>query len=209
MKVSVIIPAYNEEKYIEKTLQALHDVEVIVVCNGCTDKTAEIAGKYTDKVLVLELKGVSHARNTGATFASHVRMVFLDADILVDGEVLKNIAETKYSIGSCLVKADSPFLFDKILMKAKSFTHRFGYCTGLLFCDKDLFEKIGGYDEYISAGEDGKFLREAKEKGNFGVVQGYVYNNMRRYRKIGYLRICWYWIMYRILPSNKEYESIR
>ncbi|MBI5797731.1 glycosyltransferase [Candidatus Woesearchaeota archaeon] len=209
MAVSVIIPAYNEEKYIERTLQALHDVEVIVVCNGCTDKTAELAGKYTDKVLVLEIKGVSHARNTGAGFASHHKLVFLDADILVDEKVLKNIAETKYSIGTCAVKADSPFLFDKSMMWLKSKFHRFGYCTGLLFCDKDLFDAIGRFEEYISAGEDGKLLREGKKRGSFGIVEGYVYNNMRRYRKMGYLSICWYWIKHRIVPSQKEYESVR
>src|SRR3989344_4304719 len=65
MKVTVIIPAYNEEKYIERTLQAISGAEIVVVCNGCTDKTEDIARKYADSVIVLKEKGVSRARNAG------------------------------------------------------------------------------------------------------------------------------------------------
>ena len=209
MDVSVIIPAYNEEKYLERTLQALHDVEVIVVCNGCTDKTEEIAKKYATKIIVLKEKGVSHARNEGVKAASHERLVFLDADIRVDETVLKNIFESSFRIGTCHVKADSSYLFDRLAMLYKSQTHRFGYCTGLLFIDKMVFEKIGGFDESLSAGEDGQLLRAAKKENRYGVVKGYVYNNMRRYRKKGYLAICFYWIKQYIFPSQKEYESVR
>lgn len=209
MNLSVIIPAYNEEKYLEKTLQALHDVEIIVVCNGCNDKTKEIAQKYASQVIVLEKKGVSHARNIGARSASYQRLVFLDADILVDAHVLKNILESSYSLGTCSVKADSSYLLDKIAMFYKSQTHRFGYCTGLIFIDRTLFEQVEGFAEDLSAGEDGQLLRKAKRLAHYGVVPGYVYNNMRRYRKKGYLSIIFYWIKQAILPSKKEYESVR
>ena len=57
--ISVIIPAYNEEKYIEKTLKSIKKqnfkhYETIVVCNGCTDNTKDIAKRYADKVLVIK-----------------------------------------------------------------------------------------------------------------------------------------------------------
>ncbi|MSR86471.1 glycosyltransferase [Candidatus Woesearchaeota archaeon] len=209
MKVSVIIPAYNEEKYLERTLKAIKDTEVIVVCNGCTDRTEDIAQKYATKVLVLTEKGVSRARNAGAGAATHSRLVFLDADILVDDTVLKYISESSYSLGTCYVKADSPYFFDRLAMRIKSQCHRFGYCTGLIFIDKNLFEKLGRFNEKLSAGEDGKLLRAGKRQGGFGVVHGYVYNNMRRFRQKGYLRICLYWIKQGLLPSKKEYESVR
>ena len=210
MDLSVIIPAYNEEKYLEKTLQAIPiGTEIIVICNGCTDKTEEIAKRYANKVIVLKEKGVSHARNEGAKAASYEKLVFLDADIRVDERVLQNIFESSFRIGTCHVKADSSYLFDRLAMLYKSQTHRFGYCTGLLFIDKLVFEKIGGFDESLSAGEDGQLLRAAKKENRYGVVKGYVYNNMRRYRKKGYLAICFYWIKQYIFPSQKEYESVR
>lgn len=142
MDISVIIPAYNEEKYLERTLKVIKDVETIVVCNGCTDKTEEIARKYATKVVVLKEKGVSHARNMGVQAATHSKLVFLDADILVDTKVLGNIATSNFAIGTCHVKADSPYFFDNVAMNIKSQAHRFGYCTGLIFIDKKLFEKI-------------------------------------------------------------------
>ena len=78
--ISVVIPAYNEEKYLEKTLNRLpKNLELIVVCNGCTDKTAQIAKKYA-KVISISDKNVSKARNLGAKNSSGKILIFLDAD---------------------------------------------------------------------------------------------------------------------------------
>lgn len=209
MDLSIIIPAYNEEKYIEKTLQAIKGAEVIVVCNGCTDKTEEIARRYANKVIVLEKKGVSYARNHGAKAALHSRLVFLDADIVVDENVLEKVSQSPYTIGTCLVRADSSSFLDKVMMKVKSQIHRFGFCTGLIFCDRNIFEKAGGFEETLTKKEDGRFLRRAKKIGNYGVVQGYVINNLRRFRARGYISEMWYWMKEYILPSKKEYESVR
>ena len=209
MDISVIIPAYNEKRYIEKTLQALHDVEIIVVCNACTDTTKDIAEKYATKLLVLQEKGVSRARNAGAKIASHSRLVFLDADILVENDLFQKIAHSPYTIGTSLVKADSSSLLDQYMMTLKSQLHRFGYCTGLIFCDKDLFERAGQFEEELSKKEDGRFLRRAKKIGKYGVVDGYVYNNLRRFRAKGYLSEIWYWIREYLFPSEEEYESVR
>lgn len=209
-KLSVIIPAYNEEGYIEKTLSCLYDAdEIIVVCNGCTDKTAEIARKYTDKVIELKEKSVSRARNAGAAHASNYRYVFLDADIRVAPDLLKKIAVSDYNIGTSLVRADSKKIIDQFLMRTKSNFHRFGFCTGLIFCDKDLFFIVGGFEEQITKGEDGHFLRRAKKRGKHGVVDAFVYNNMRRFHKIGYIAVCWFWIREYLFPTKREYESVR
>jgi glycosyltransferase involved in cell wall biosynthesis len=209
MDVSIIIPAYNEEKYIEKTLKAIKKGEIIVVCNGCNDKTPEIAKKYTNKVIILKEKGVSKARNKGAEVASHNRLVFLDADILVDEKVLDKIAKSKYTIGTCKVKPDTKNWFDKIAMFFKSYSHYFGTCTGLIFCDKVVFNRGGGFDEHLTKKEDSTFFRRAMKKGKFGIINAYVYNNMRRFRKLGYIAVCWYWIKEYIFPTDKEYRSIR
>jgi len=209
MELSVIIPAYNEEKYIEKTLRALHDTEVIVVCNGCTDRTAEIAGKYAHRIIVLPERGVSRARNAGAATASHQRLVFLDADMGISDDLFQKIAESPFTIGTCKVRPDSDKVFDKVHYAVKSLIHHLGTCTGLLFCDKSIFDQAQGFEEHISTKEDGRFLRRARKLGTFGVVDAYVYNNMRRFRKKGYASIAWFWIREYLFPAKREYECVR
>ncbi|MDE2188182.1 MAG: glycosyltransferase family 2 protein [Patescibacteria group bacterium] len=86
MKLSVIIPAYNEENYIGKTLQAISaqdyaDFEVIVVDNGSTDRTADIARSFANtKVISERQRGTSAARESGRREATGDIVVTLDAD---------------------------------------------------------------------------------------------------------------------------------
>lgn len=91
MQGSVIIPAHNESAVIERTLESLlksigdNSVEVFVVCNGCTDDTAERARKFSPKVQVLESEIGSkiHALNLGDQHATQFPRLYLDADICV------------------------------------------------------------------------------------------------------------------------------
>ena len=100
MDLSIIVPAHNEEKYIAKCLENIpKEFETIVVCNGCTDKTEEIAKKYTDKVFTLKKMGVARARNFGSKQASNNRLIFIDADIQVNEKILRKIKNSKYTIG--------------------------------------------------------------------------------------------------------------
>ena len=133
----------------------------------------------------------------------------MDADILPEKDLFEKISESTYSIGTCSVKADSSQFLDRLLMFVKSHFHRFGFCTGLLFIDKELFQKVGGFEEDLDTKEDGRLLRRAKKLGKFGIVNGYVLNHMRRYRKKGYLFLWFYWAKEYIFPRKREYESVR
>ena len=94
MKISVIIPAYNVEKYVEKTLDSVcnstcKDYEIILVNDGSTDRTDEICKKYSEKhkeitYLVQDNQGVSAARNKGIKYAKGDWIVFVDADDTVN-----------------------------------------------------------------------------------------------------------------------------
>ena len=207
---SIIIPAHNEENYIEKTLEAVGDKqEVIVVCNGCTDKTFQVASKYNCKVFNIKDKGVSMARNFGARQSTSDPLVFLDADIIVDKDTLDKIKDSDYDIGVTKVKPDVDKVLPKVLMSLKTKAHTlYGCSSGLIFCTKQIFDKIGGFDESLELGEDGKFLRAARKIGNFGMVDAYVYNSMRRLEKVGYPKIIWFWIKHYFL-KRKKYEVIR
>ena len=101
MKLSVIIPAYNSEKFLAETLdclekQTLKDIQIIVVNDGSTDKTAEIIEKYAKKnnnilSLYQENSGVSAARNNGICHAEGKYTLFLDSDDIFTPDSLENI----------------------------------------------------------------------------------------------------------------------
>ena len=71
--ISVIIPAHNEEKYVARCIRSVKaaakhygsEVEIIVVCNRCTDRTAEIAGKQGAKVIFNRDRCIAKVRNAG------------------------------------------------------------------------------------------------------------------------------------------------
>ncbi len=85
MKFSIIVPAHNEEKTIEAALlsvvqQSFTNYELIVVCDSCTDKTKEIAQKFTNKVLDVDYRSSGKSRNAGLDIAKGDWVLFLDAD---------------------------------------------------------------------------------------------------------------------------------
>ena len=95
---SIVIAAYNEEKYIGNCLKSIFEldydkdlVEVIVVDNNSKDRTLEIAQKFSIKVLKEKKKGPSWARNTGIAIAKNEIIVFIDADVVVTKYWLKNL----------------------------------------------------------------------------------------------------------------------
>ena len=97
VEVSVIIPAYNEENYIEQCLSSLFsqsykNLEIIVVDDGSTDKTVNIIKSFK-KVLLLkgEHKGPGFSRNLGAKQAKGKILVFVDADMSFEKDYIKNL----------------------------------------------------------------------------------------------------------------------
>ncbi len=103
MDFSVIIPAHNEEKYIGKCLQSIREaekhiqpasLEIIVVCNRCTDSTALISEQYGARVLVNDEKNLSAIRNTGIRAAKGEIIVTIDADSIMTEFALLEIRQT-------------------------------------------------------------------------------------------------------------------
>ncbi|MEK6817150.1 MAG: glycosyltransferase [Nanoarchaeota archaeon] len=211
MNVSVIIPAHQEEKYIGNTLKSVigKDAEVIVVANACTDRTVDVARRYASDVIEADEKGVSKARNAGARKASGDMLVFLDADISITEDTIRKILDSGYDIGTCYAKPDVDKIVPKMMMRIKNVAHHFGSNTGLIFCTKELYGKVGGFDESMDFGEDGRFLRQAKALGKFGVADTYVINSMRRFEKKGYMKVLLFWIRNRFISEKKGYEVVR
>ena len=98
-KFSIVIPVYNVEQYIKRTLdnifnQTEKDFEVIVVDDGSTDKSIEIAKKYDVKIIKTKHVSVSEARNIGVKHAKGEYLIFLDSDDYWDKDLLKNLLKS-------------------------------------------------------------------------------------------------------------------
>lgn len=96
MKVSVVVPAYNEEKYIKSCLEAVTNQElkadeIIVVDNNCTDDTVKIAKEYNVTVIQEKKQGLIHARNKGFNTARYDIIARCDADAKVPKNWIKKI----------------------------------------------------------------------------------------------------------------------
>lgn len=108
-KVSIIVPVYNGEKYLEKCLdslinQTLDDIEIICVNDGSKDNSADILKKYFDKdkrikIITKENEGLSAARNDGLKVASGEYIGYVDSDDWVDVDFYKKLycAAIKYN----------------------------------------------------------------------------------------------------------------
>lgn len=99
IKVSIIIPMYNSENYIDKCIQSvinqtLNNIEILLVDDGSKDKTLEICNKYSSvdrriKIIKQENNGVSYARNIGLDFAIGEYITFVDSDDFIENDMLE------------------------------------------------------------------------------------------------------------------------
>ena len=113
--ISIIVPVYNVEKYIEKCLdsiinQTYKNIEIIVIDDGSTDNSANICDKYTKKsnklrVIHKENGGISEARNLGISEAKGKYIIFIDSDDYIETEMIEKLynacIENNAQIGCC------------------------------------------------------------------------------------------------------------
>lgn len=125
MRLSVVVPMYNSEKYIERCInsiigQDMKDMEVILINDGSKDKTKYIAKKYVAKYKNIKLidkeknEGISAARNTGIKNATGEYIVFIDSDDEINNGMFKNMHE----LGK---KSNSDVVMCSYLRKYKDF----------------------------------------------------------------------------------------
>ena len=165
--ISIIIPVYNGEKYLDECLSSLPNtgIEIIVVNDASTDKSAEIAHKYTDKVITIEHSGPVVARNIGIKNASGNYLIFMDADdILKQGaiETLQNqIGDFDGIIGrrSDFVSQDC----QDVVAETKTSSH--GVIAGCAMFKKSAFDTIGLFDEELLCGDGYDWLLRAQKNG--------------------------------------------
>jgi glycosyltransferase involved in cell wall biosynthesis len=177
---SIIIPAYNEEKWLARTLPYLKksmetlDVpgEVIVVDNNSKDGTARVARRHNARIVFEPVNQISRARNTGASMAKGHYFIFLDADTFLSPVLLKtawhHLSGGRCCGGGCLVDFDKPIspFSRKILDLWNWISVTFGFAAGcFIYCRRDGFEAMGGFSEKVYASEEIWFSRDLKSWG--------------------------------------------
>jgi len=185
VKLSIIIPTYNEEKYLPKLLKSIdeqnfNDCEVIVADAASTDKTREIAEAYGCKVV----DGGSPAvgRNNGANAACGEYLLFLDADvILTEGylqSALNEFIENEQGIGITQLIPLSDSRKDKLLhdfanlfmRSVESIKPHGAGCYGIL-TTKKLHNEVNGFDETYDFGEDSNYIEKIGRISSFRVLR--------------------------------------
>ena len=177
---SIIIPAYNEEKYLPNTLRcaenAVNNVkqtgEIIVVDNNSTDNTAEIVNEFGAKLVFEKHNQISKARNSGAKAAEGKFLIFLDADTIISPELLsaalENMENGKCCGGGCKIEIDRKLPFSA--QKFKEFwdwlSVKLSLAAGcFVYCTREGFESVGGFNEKIYASEEIWFSRKLTKWG--------------------------------------------
>jgi glycosyltransferase involved in cell wall biosynthesis len=225
-KISVIIPAHNEEEYIGATLDALTrqdypNCEIVVVANGCTDRTVEVAQEKGQRVVTLTQKGLGPSRNLGGHIATGDLLIFLDADTILEPHALRIIADqfTEHHAGGTLKgQPDSNRFAYRVIYGLKNFIHCFvvrNGSSGVIICWKKQFASVGGFDERLELRENSELIRRLKRFGSYKYIgTTAATTSMRRYERRGVWHIVWLWIKLWFLSlfsdlSHRKYESVR
>ena len=173
MKISVIIPAHNSVQTLARAIDSVLEQsykadEIIVVDDGSTDATSEVAKMY-DEVSLLRQKnmGVSSARNNGVMMAANEWIAFLDSDDTWHPEKLKEQAAYHRKNKGCKVSCtdevwirdDKEVSIPKKFQKPQvaTFESCLSYCNivpSSVLMQKKLFDRLGGFDESLEVCED-------------------------------------------------------
>jgi glycosyltransferase involved in cell wall biosynthesis len=173
--ISVIIPAFDEDRYLPATLQAVENsalllrsqdgvnTEVIVVDNNSADLTAKVARSLGAHVVAESERNIARVRNCGAATAQGMILVFLDADTHIPAGLLQRIHQVFAIPGYVGGAVDTEYRPKKRSIRVYlRLWQILGRAAGMAqgatqFCLRDTFAAIGGYDESLFMGEDVDF----------------------------------------------------
>ena len=207
MKLTIIVPAFNEEAYLAATLNSIQtaaarlrarsevDTDVIVVDNNSNDGTAAVARGKGATVVHEPAQGVARARNTGARHAEGDVLVFVDADVIVPPKLLDAIhaaMDDQACVGGAMdVEYRPRRLSMRLYLRAwRVLAGLTGMAQGATqFCRRSVFDQVGGYDEGAWIGEDVDFYWSLKRLAK------------RRNRTIRFIRNM------QVRPSSRRFDK--
>lgn len=194
--ISIIIPVYNEEQYIERCLRHLmaygKRAEIIVVDGGSEDSTVALAQEYPVRVFS-SVKGRAAQMNLGAEKATKDILYFLHADTLPPETFVEDIYSSMLQgkIGGCFKIRFESGLW---LMKLNGYFSKFkmnwaGGGDQSLFLFRSTFHELGGFNKSLRIMEDFDLVDRLRQEGDFDVVQNEILVSSRKYRENSYVKV--------------------
>ncbi len=171
MKISVVVPAYNEERLLAQTLAQINhsrvafttarcDSELIVCDNNSTDRTADIARAAGAIVVAEPVNQIGRARNRGAAAATGDWLLFIDADSQPSPELFTDVAETIRSgrcvAGGCVIRLDGNHRAAQFLTRGWNWISRKRrlLAGSFIFVETAAFRKLDGFSNEFFTGEE-------------------------------------------------------
>jgi glycosyltransferase involved in cell wall biosynthesis len=194
--VSFIVPAHDEEQLLGMTLAAVKTAaealaspyEIIVVNDGSTDRTAQIAAEHGTRVLNVNLRQIAAVRNAGAAAASGDRLVFVDADTIVSPAVVRAAIDAmdKGAVGGGALlhwEGVIPY-WARPAAALTEWSMRLGNIAAgcFVFVTRQAFEAVGGFDKQLYATEEITLSFALKRQGRFVVLRDRVSTSGRKLR---------------------------
>lgn len=217
MKISVVIPAFNEERLLPETLPAIRAAmeaferrgwasELIVCDNNSTDRTAEIARAAGARVVFEPVNQISRARNRGAAEAVGDWIFFVDADSRPSAELLSDAADA-IATGSCLAGGSTvaypnpPAAAALIIGTWNALSRIMHWAAGsFIFCEAAAFRAVGGFSEALYASEEVELSRRLKRiarrgRRTFVILHRHpLLTSDRKLRLYGWGELAWFMV---------------
>lgn len=207
MSISVIIPAYNEEKFLGETLKSIQratefllkkdavQTEIIVVDNDSSDSTFDIALAFGSRLVKEPRLNIARVRNAGARAAQGDVLVFIDADTIVPEELFWRINQLMANPACFGGAVDTDYRPAKTLLKIYLQSWRMiGKLAGMAqgatqFSRRDVYTSLLGYDESLYMGEDVDF-----------------YWRLKQFAKRHHARVCFIPDI-QVIPSTRRFDQ--
>ena len=194
--ISFVVPAYNEERLIGATLDAIHSAareigqpyELVVANDSSTDTTASIARDRGARVVDCEHRQIARVRNTGARASTGDVLIFVDADTVISSAVVRAsldaIADGAAGGGATLhVEGTLPWWGPPLLWVVGETMRVMRWAAGCyVFATRAAFETVGGFDERIFASEEIFFSQALKRVGRVVILREQVVTSGRKLR---------------------------
>lgn len=194
--ISFVVPAYNEEQHIRRTLESLHEsaratgepYEIIVADDESSDRTRDVAAQNGARVIAVKHRQIAATRNAGANAASGDILFFVDADTSVPPEAVRQALRVMHDGavgGGSRVHFDGslPLHFKALIWASGAISRATRLAFGcFLFCEKAAFDAVGGFDESLFASEELALSRALKRRGRFVILRESVTTSGRKLR---------------------------